>query len=276
MWVRAGSSDIMRLRIPVNTYTPMNTLNITITPQNDTKIKKLENQIANLTSELNSTKIRLDLLNDQLVQLGIDEAANIDQLKALIDSLNASLQRLTQDLWTAIRENDSILMTQLTTNITELTDQLSFVNSTLNYRISNISEYNGSSLWDAITNIRNSIANISLLNQTVINQTLLNQTVVNQTVDNRTIVQPVSYVNKTIEKSQTNDYVVPILAGIISGIMSGLAAAVVLVRKQKPQIIYMKNVEPPEELKDKMMNVRKLQSQDSESEVSAEDTERKR
>jgi hypothetical protein len=178
------------------------------------------------------------------------------------------------ELWSAMAENNTNLLNQLVTNITELTDQLSFLNSTLNERISSITQYNDARLWDEINNITRSVGNISVLNQTIINQTLLNQTVVNQTVDNRTIVQPVTYVNKTIEKTLPVDYLSSAIAGIIAGVLSGIIAAALLVRRQKPQIIYMKNVEPPEELKEKMMNVRKLQSQDAESEVTAEDIEK--
>jgi hypothetical protein len=281
MWVRSSSQDIFQLQINIQPQCPVNTLNITISPGKDNRLTKLENQVANLSSELNSTKSQLNSLNDQLSQLAINESADITRLQSMIETIHSSLDQTIMELWLAIGDNNTILMDQLVSNMTELTDQLEFLNSTLNDRISNISEYNGSSLWDAITNIRQSIDNISLLNQTIINQTLinqtlLNQTVVNQTVDNRTIVQPVTYVNKTIEKTLPTDYVLPTIAGIIAGVISGLAAAVILARKQKPQIIYMKNVEPPEELKEKMMNVRKLQAQESESEVSAEDIERKR
>ena len=84
---------------------------------------------------------------------------------------------------------------------------------------------------------------------------------------NKTEVQPVTYINKTIENPSKTDYLTSASGGIIGGIISGFVVATILIRRQKPEVIYMKNVEPPEGLKDQMMGVRKLQSEESESEI---------
>ena len=81
-----------------------------------------------------------------------------------------------------------------------------------------------------------------------------------------------TYINKTIEKKSLPDYFMSAIAGVIGGIISGFVIATILIRRQKPEIIYMKNVEPPEELRDRMMDVRRLQSQDSEAETATGDS----
>jgi hypothetical protein len=133
-----------------------------------------------------------------------------------------------------------------------------------------------------------------------------------------------TYINKTIEKRSLPDYFMSAITGIIGGILSGFVIARILIRRQKPEIIYtrklrtnramqlsslskgkiaytfdmtrklrtnramqlsslskgklaytfdmMKNVEPPEELRDRMMDVRRLQSQDSEAETATGDS----
>ena len=100
--------------------------------------------------------------------------------------------------------------------------------------------------------------------------------VVNQTVVNKTEIQPMTYINKTIQKKSLPDYFMSAITGVIGGIISGFVIAMILIRRKKPEIVYMKNVEPPEELRDKMMGVRRLQSQDSESEASAGDNGEKK
>jgi Na+/glutamate symporter len=118
----------------------------------------------------------------------------------------------------------------------------------------------------------NSFGNQTVVNRRVVNQTVVNQTMVKQTVVIKTEVQPMTYINKTIEKRSLPDYFMSAIAGVIGGIISGFVIATILIRRQKPEVIYMKNVEPPEELRDRMMDVRRLQSQDSEAETATGDS----
>ena len=264
-WIVSGLDQIMMIVIRMYSTTSIqytiNKINATdpiIALQN--QVNNLSMNLTNITSDLNSTKTRLSLLNDQLSQLSINESSDITRLQTLIESLNASLSQTITELWTAMGNNDTILMKQLVSNMTELTNQLSMLNSTLNDKIANIPKYNDTPIWDEINTIKQPI-----------NATFLNQTIVNQTVVNKTEVQPVTYINKTIENKPQPDYLTSVIVGIIGGIIGGFIMASVLIRRKKPEIVYMQNVEPPESLREHMLNVRKLQSQESESEVSVED-----
>ena len=146
--------------------------------------------------------------------------------------------------------------------MTEMSGRISLLNSTLIDRISNMPKYNDTPIWDEINKVK----------QPINNTTFVNQTMVNQTVVNKTEVQPMTYINKTVEKTTAPDYLMTAIVGIIGGLIGGLIIGTILIRRKKPEISYMKNVEPPEDLKDQMMSVRKLQSEESEAEVSAGDS----
>jgi hypothetical protein len=66
------------------------------------------------------------------------------------------------------------------------------------------------------------------------NDTPPNQTFINQTFENKTEVRPVTYVNKTMERSSAADFLVPAVTGILGGIIGGFATAIVMSRRKKP------------------------------------------
>ena len=79
-------------------------------------------------------------------------------------------------------------------------------------------------------------------NTTFGNLTVVNETVVNQTVVNKTEVKPMTYINKTIQKRSLPDYFMSAITGIIGGIISGFVIATILIRRQKPEIIYTRKL----------------------------------
>jgi hypothetical protein len=155
----------------------------------------------------------------------MNETSDYARLEALIQSIDSSLGQNITDLWTALSENDTDLMSQLVSNITNLTDQLSLLNSTLNH----------TPIWDELNAVKRPI-----------NATYLNQTVVNQTVVNKTEVQPIRYINKTVETNTPSAYIASTGLGVVGGIIGGFIIATILIRRKKPDIVNTKNVEPHE------------------------------
>jgi K+/H+ antiporter YhaU regulatory subunit KhtT len=199
------------------------------------QINNLTMNMTNLTTELNVTKDRINQLNSQVNNLITNESLYYHKLTMMGQIIDQIIGQNIPELWTAIEKNNTILANQLVSNMTELSNQISLLNNTLNDRISNIKPYNDTPIWDELNNIKQPI-----------NATYLNQTLVNQTVVNTTEVRPVTYLNKTItNKSETNP-LIAIVAGMLGGIISGFVIATILIRRQKPEIIYMKNIEPPE------------------------------
>jgi hypothetical protein len=271
-WIVSGMDQIMEILVRMYSTT---SIQYTINKINATDpITGLQNQINNLTMNLTNLTLnlnelqnytqwmnksirqnlsdeyndifnwflfRLSNLEGQLDMLNTSYQENLTLFQRYMESTNASIE-LLQDAWSSSIRQELDDMNNMTRNMTLIRDEINIIKQPIN--------------------------------ATYLNQTLVNQTVVNQTVVNKTEVQPVTYINKTIENQAKIDYLTSAIVGIIGGLISGGIIATVLVGRRKPEIIHMRNVEPPEDLKEKMMNVRKLQSQDAEGEVSPEENEK--
>jgi hypothetical protein len=244
-WIEVVRDVMLYISIDVAQTLGPQTFNVTVTPDNNSinnQVKNLTNTVSvlneivtDLFAELYSTQAQINVLSDQLSQLTMNETSDYARLEALIQSIDSSLGQNITDLWTALSENDTDLMSQLVSNITNLTDQLSLLNSTLNHRISNIPKYNDTPIWDELNAVKRPI-----------NATYLNQTVVNQTVVNKTEVQPIRYINKTVETNTPSAYIASTGLGVVGGIIGGFIIATILIRRKKPDIVNTKNVEPHE------------------------------
>lgn len=235
-WMEVIVDQIIRIDFLVTKTLGSQTFNLTITPGNDsaetqmknlaTAVSELNETVTNLKNDLTTIKVKLDALENELSSLAMNESLDIAYLLSLIESLNTSLSQAMTKLEAAMASNDTVLIDRLATNITEISNQLSLLNNTINERISNIPIYNDTSIRGELDKVKRSIENISIINQTVVNQTLVNTSE----------IKPTSYVNKTIENPTRTDYVTAAIAGILGGLLGSILTVGVMTRRPRPEL----------------------------------------